>query len=67
MTSTAANTPGFNCRLAVFFSHDKHGRKTAFRWSWMQMRALRMKVADAEMFVANDTADLLDGHPLKPR
>ncbi len=65
MTST--NTPGFNRRLQVFFSHDKHGRKTAFRWSPLQMRALRMKVADAEAFVAQDQADLLDGHPHKPR
>lgn len=65
MTSTTANTPGFNCRLAVFFDHDKHGRKLAFRWSPMQFRAFRMPLADAELFVATEAADLLPGHPMK--
>ena len=64
-TATTTNTPGFNCRLQIFFSTNKNGQRQAFRWSFMQFRAIRMPLADAEMFLANETADLLPGHPLK--
>jgi hypothetical protein len=62
---TTTKTPGYNCRLEIFFSTDKRGRKMAHRWSGSQMRAFRMSVADAELFVATDAADLLPGHPFK--
>lgn len=64
--TTTTKTPGFNCRLGIFFDHDKNGRKVAYRWGGRQMRAFRMPLADAELFIATDQADLLDGHPLKP-
>jgi len=60
-------TPGYSTRLAIFFDHDKHGRKVAYRWSGMQLRAFRMKLAEAETLIAQGLADLIDGHPLKPR
>ena len=58
-------TPGYNTRLAIFFAADKNGRKVAYRWSPVQMRAFRMNLADAEMFVATESATLLAGHPMK--
>ena len=59
-------TPGYNRRIAIFFQLDRHGRKVAYRWSGMQMRAFRMSVADAELLLAQDYADLLPGHPMRP-
>ena len=64
-TASATKTPGYNCRLAIFFDTDKNGRKVAYRWSGRQVRAFRMSVADAELFIAQDQADRLAGHPLK--
>lgn len=63
--NTTTNTPGYNTRLAIFFAPDKNGRKVAYRWSGRQMRAFRMRLADAEMFIATDAATLLAGHPMK--
>lgn len=60
------NTPGYNTRLAVFFDHDRNGRKLAFYWSRLGMRAIRMPLADAELFVATGQADDIGGHPFKP-
>lgn len=65
-SATATKTPGFNCRLAIFFDHDKHGRKVAYYWSVRQMRAFRLPLADAETFIANETADQIAGHPMRP-
>lgn len=62
-TATTSKTPGFNCRLAIFFDHDKNGRKIAYRWS--HGRAIRMSLADAELFIATEQADQISGHPLK--
>lgn len=59
------NTPGYNTHLHVFFQHDKHGRKTAYRWSRLQMRAFRMSLADAELFIAQGQATQIDGHPMR--
>ena len=59
-------TPGFNTRIAIFFDHDKHGRKIAYRWSRPAMRAIRMSLTDAELFIAQDQADRIPGHPFKP-
>jgi hypothetical protein len=60
-------TPGYNCRLAIFFQYDKNGRKVAYYWSGRlgYGRAIRMSLADAELFIAQEQADLLPGHPLK--
>jgi hypothetical protein len=59
------NTPGYNCRLGIFFKTNARGQRQAFRWSWSQMRAFRMSLADAELFIATEQADQLDGHPLR--
>lgn len=60
-------TPGYNSRIAIFFQSDKNGRKLAYYWSGRcgYGRAIRMSLKNAEMFVAQDLADLLPGHPLK--
>lgn len=62
---TTNKTPGYNSRLEIFFSTDKRGRKLAHRWSTRQMRAFRMPLADAELFVATGAADEIPGNPLK--
>ncbi len=64
MNATTNKTPGYNCRLAIFFG-SVNGKKVAYYWSGMQLRAFRMKLAQAENFIAQGQADLIDGHPLK--
>lgn len=64
--TTTQNTPGYNTRIAIFFTTDRNGRKVAYRWSGMQVRAFRMQLAEAELLVATEAATLLDGHPLRP-
>lgn len=66
MTEQLPKTPGFNTHLEIFFSVDKRGRKLAHRWSRGQLRAFRMPLADAEVFVATGQATKLSGHPLRP-
>lgn len=63
--SSLPNTPGYNTHLYIFFQNDKNGRKIAYRWSHWQMRAFRMGLAEAELFVAQGQATQLSGHPLK--
>ena len=58
-------TPGYNCRLGIFFQYDKNGKKVAYEWTWKSYRAIRVNLKDAEMWIAQDLADLLPGHPLK--
>ena len=66
-TTTREVTPGFNCRVAIFFQTDKNGRKCAYYWSGRlgDGRAIRMKLTEAENLVAQGQADLLPCHPLK--
>lgn len=59
------NTPGYNCRLVLFFARDKRGKKIAYRWSGSQMRAFRISLVEAENFLAQGQADKIDNHPLK--
>jgi hypothetical protein len=66
MSDTQAPTPGYNCRLAIFFGATRAGRPAAYRWSPRQLRAFRIPLADAEIMRANGTADVIPGHPLKP-
>ncbi len=63
--SNPAHTPGFNCRISIFFQNDRKGRRVAYRWSRAAMRAIRMSLADAELFIAQGQADQIPGHPLK--
>lgn len=65
MDTAAAPTPGYNTRLDIYFSVDRRGRKMAHYWSWRAMRAIRMPLLDAELFVATDQATEIPGHPLK--
>lgn len=62
-TGTLPVTPGYNTHLEIFFKPDKRGRKAAYRMS--QMRAIRISLADAELFIAQGQATQLDGHPMK--
>jgi hypothetical protein len=64
-TDKLPKTPGFNYHLEMYFSTDKHGRKLAHRWSNYQMRAFRMPLADAELFVATGQATEIPGNPFK--
>jgi hypothetical protein len=67
MTQTAKpKTPGYNCHLDIFFSTAKNGRKLAHYFSRSQMRAFRMPLADAELFVATGQATEISGNPMKP-
>lgn len=69
MTSSTADrapTPGYSCRLDIWFQTDKRGRKTAYRWSYAAFRAIRIPLADAEIMAATGTASVLDGHPFRP-
>lgn len=67
MNNTAAptKTPGFNCRLSIWFDTNKNGRKVAYYWSGRNMRAIRMSVTDAELFIATEAADRISGHPMR--
>lgn len=59
--------PRVTCHLSVFFQSDRHGRKVAYRWSGQQMRAFRMRLTDAEVFVAQGLATDIGHHPMKAR
>lgn len=55
---TTTPTPGFNCRIAIFFTYDKNGNKRArYYGKHNPFRSFPLPLADAEMFIANDTAD----------
>jgi hypothetical protein len=54
-------TPGFDHRISIKLSHDRHGRKLAHRWSMAAMRWFRISLADAELWLAMDAADLAGG------
>jgi hypothetical protein len=58
--TTAAKTPGFNCRQAVRFTTDKNGRRLAQRWMRTVSggRWVKVSTTDAEMWLAQDLADL---------
>jgi len=61
---TTTKTPGYSVRLAIYFGTDKNGKRRAYRFSHMQFRAFPMSLADAELFIAQGQADLLDCNPL---
>ena len=62
--NTAANTPGYSTRLGIYFATNKNGQRCAYRFSPTQFRAFRMNLAQAEEFIAQDQAELLDGNPV---
>jgi hypothetical protein len=59
-------TPGYNCRLTIWFQTTRSGRPTAWYWSYGAFRAIRLPLADAELMRATDTADVIPGHPFRP-
>jgi hypothetical protein len=61
-TTKSPPTPGYNCRLWICFRVDKYGRKLAYRLSGdtADKRMLRMPLVEAELFVAQDQADLVE-------
>lgn len=58
-------TPGYATRIDIWFTTDRRGRKTAYRWSFGAGRAIRVPLADAELWAASDLANVLASHPLK--
>ena len=60
-----AKTPGYNCRIGIFFDLDKRGRRIAYRWSRRGLRAIRMPLGEADMLIASGEADHLSYHPIK--
>lgn len=54
------NTTGFNCRIKIFFSHDKNGKKRArYIGAHNPFRSFPLPLADAEYFIATEQADLI--------
>ena len=64
MTDTA-KTPGYAHRLSIWFKTTKRGQRTAWYFSTLAGRAIRVGLADAELFIAQGQADRIDGHPLQ--
>jgi hypothetical protein len=64
--TTTENTPGYNCRLQIFFTTSKRGQRLAYYWSSRQFRAFRISLDAAEIMRATDTADVISGHPMRP-
>lgn len=64
-TAARPNTPGYNSHLDIWFAHDKRGRKAAYYFSCLAVRAIRMPLADAELFIATGQATKVSGHPFK--
>ena len=63
MNNTEVKTPGYNCRLSIFFLVGKS--KRAFYWDVQQFRAFPMKLVEAELFIAQGQADELASDPRK--
>ena len=60
-TNTAhTNTPGYNCRIAIFFTYDKNGNKRARYYGKHNLfRSFPLGLADAELFIATEQADFI--------
>jgi hypothetical protein len=65
MANTVQATPGYNRRIGIFFDLDLNGRRRAYRWSPLQLRAFPMPLDEADWLIAEETADHLSCHPLK--
>lgn len=62
---SAAATPGYGYRLRIWFTTDRRGKRTAYYWSYLTGRAIRLPYADAEIMRATGTADVICCHPLR--
>jgi hypothetical protein len=64
MTATT-RTPGYDHRINIWFQTTKRGQRVAYYWSYAAGRAIRIGLADAELFIATERADQVSGHPFK--
>ena len=56
--NTTTNTPGYNCRLTIFFSTNKNGRRLArYKSHHNPFRTFPIALDKAELFVATGVAD----------
>lgn len=60
------NTPGYNCRLAIWFTTTRAGKPRAWYIGRRSMRAFPLPLADAKIMQATETAEVLCCHPWKP-
>ena len=59
-TETTTNTPGFNCRIRIFFTYDKNGKKRArYMGKANPFRSFPLPLIDAELFIAQEQADYI--------
>ena len=49
---------------AVWFGHDKNGKRVAYYWSTQAQRAIRMPVTEAELLIAQGKARNIHHHPV---
>lgn len=63
-SATATKTPGYSYRIEIWFKTDRRGRRTAWYYSYAAMRAIRIGLEDAELFIAQDQAGHVTGSPL---
>ena len=62
MTTNTNTTPGYNCRLRIYFTTDNNGRKRARYYGTHHVfRSFPLPLVDAELFIAQGLADLIDG------
>ena len=55
------HTPGYNCRIRIYFTHDKNGNKRArYIGRHNPLRSFPLPLADAEMFIAQELADKVE-------
>lgn len=56
--NTTAITPGYNCRIGIYFTYDKNGNKRARYYGASHVfRSFPLPLVDAEMFIAQGLAD----------
>jgi hypothetical protein len=57
--NTTTKTPGYNCRITIFFSTDKNGRRRArYVAQGRPFRSFPLSVDTAEILIATGGADL---------
>lgn len=60
--TAAANTPGFNCRVRIYFTTAANGKRRARYISPRNpFRSFPLPLIDAELFVAQELADVVPG------
>jgi hypothetical protein len=62
MTAQPAVTPGFQARVRIFFQAQGE-TQAAYRMATHVKVAVRVPLADAQRWAANDEADVIPGFP----